>query len=92
MGPESNRLQCGVRFTFPLHHRVCSLVRSPGIAQRPNCRLEGPARAGSKFGSQGVLDGADIGPFLWDLLPRYRVFHRIAGAVVLTFSLCNLQV
>ena len=22
-------------------HRVCSLVRSPGIAQRPNCRLDG---------------------------------------------------
>ena len=43
MGPESNRLQCGVRFAFPLHHRVCSLVRSPGIAQRPNCRLDGVA-------------------------------------------------
>ena len=46
MGPESNRLQCGVRFAFPLHRRVCSLVRAPGIAQRPNCRLDSSRLSG----------------------------------------------
>lgn len=51
----------------------------------------GPRRY-HRWRSQGVLDGADIAPLLRELLPRCRVFHRVAGAVVLTFSLCDLQV
>lgn len=48
-------------------------VPGKGWQAPPDETLEGPARAGSKFGSQGVLDGAGIAPLLRELLLQHHV-------------------
>lgn len=62
---------------------------SPGVSRTDLLglrvlRLEGPACAGSKFGSQGVLDGADIAPFLRELLLLHRLVRECLCSHVFT--------